>query len=1729
MNTRVISVALALLMVVNGSVLAEDTTHFIREGEEKTEVVLYLEKDVTDANTEIEIPNSEVIDASYVVTGGPDQDGNYAEDVSVTVRGANWQYSGEGYGALGLQNEFSDSSSKKSASFSGDTGGETSIELLLPVNATINNAEVTLAGLSPAGELGEYRLASKNTDGGSHSILPSVVVDSSDTFAVWRDDGNLEDREAARYNILFNSRDGSGWDDPILIYGNEQGLVQSQPVISGDSDYLAVAWISSYNIQGIYSEDEGNSWSDVITYDSDYSIYAHDLEVESEELYLALSIYAQNDDGEYDYKIYFSKSDDDGATWTTPVEVSDSDTAKGNMYPRMDVDGSNVYISWLDGYPSTTDSSVYHASSSNGGTSFGAVSQLSGTSNTGEVDVSCVGSNVVVAWTEAGTTDDAYIVKARSSSNGGSTFSTESTVSSADDTDVFEIDSTNDGSNNFYISWTRFDSSDNYNIAVARSSNSGGTWNPAVEIDGMGDSDLRGLAYIDADSSKIVAVWTDTSAGDGASSDPDIHYSYSTNDGSSWSSLEEIGSDKYYEADSFATALAYSNNYLYTIYWDGGDNDPEGDSNGNDVNPSGSTLSYDGDIFFRRSSDDGESWGDAIVISNSDTDGRTYNPPSYASYYYSYYLSDIAASGSNVYVAWSNYDYDKAQYEIRFSSSSNSGSTWSEPTVISSEVSAEVLINSYAPAIVSNGNDVYVAWQEYRSDGTGIYYDIVHRYSSNGGSSWDSAVYVTDSIDGTQYIPEIAYGNDRVHLTWHSFNRDANGKYAIEYASSDDDGDSWELQTLYEPSGTAVYSWFPDITVDEEDVYVVWQDDDWDVNGVYDFEIILKKSEDNGGTWDDGTLIVESKRTANFFYMLPAIVSNAGIIYITYQDYRDSIYDHYFALSQDSGSTWYDDYEITDGHLINYAKMEMAIDEDGKAYFGYYDDTNIAEETDEDIDIYIRATIGGYPTNPTINLDGGGDDWEWAGEFNQDNSPITWKNNGEDGALKSFKDALEDGLEDAIDNSDTFVDEYGVEMANITLTVTSDTEGRISFTEMKIEYTVDFLVDQEKLVNNLNTLVEQTDESESTVEATFSVTSSSNGKVILKDLLIESTEAELAITQMDFSNSSPKEGSDLTITVHVENTGQGDASATITWWYDDNEIGTRTLPGIESGSTKTVSIIWNDIPDGNFDIRASIVDSVPVDKTQGDEDTEVKSISIENAEPLITTSFSFDGIVVEGSETGWDLTLENIGDKYGNIIAYIYEEEIDEDNVVFESPLTKIDVGSIKTFDGKWTPDPDVDKFYLVIMDYSGTEQIVSGENCESIEDIPCDGEYFDINIQKMPKLTVTNLEWVDENDNSVTSFSEGTNAYAKIYIINEGSFDVTASVDLSLTSNNRKQVPSPNYGASVEFNAGSETILMINGVYPEISFNSGGGGSSLTGVWTVEVEMNNIMAKNFEEQIWDSEILAFSCEICKENEYKIEVLDPPELMMTQFTADRTDIGEGQAVMFTIVIVNDGEAEATGTVLILQSGSVVGSVNFTVPGYKDGGSVAVDYPWSVPGNYDGTVNLRAQIDAASVNPPGGPSDNPEDDYQTLTLNVEGTLEVKPLDDSGMGTGDIIVPILVFVVLITGLGGAYFMYRRSQPSGMEEDSFGDLGMMPEQAEQSPATTSPAAQPQPPPEASSQPEQTPVAPPPQETILSITVPAGAQPGQQIQIQAPDGRVLAVTVPEGMQPGSQFQVKI
>ena len=1706
MNNRVSSITLALLLVINSVVIAETTTMFVREDDESNEITLYLEEDVVDDDTILRFPNAEVLDASYDVVGGADSDGNYPEDISITVNNYVWEYSGTGYGSLGMQNDFAKGGSTTSAVFTDDTGGESTVELYIPVNATVTDAEVVLEGLSKGtGELDEAREVSKDTNAGSLSRDPSIVIDGSDAYAVWADDGNLEERANNRYQILFNSKNSGGWGEPTLLSDPDILYVYSEPVIRGNSNFLVAAWMASGYLEYVYSTNGGNTWSEIQTRDYEYYVYYFDLKLDINNIHLTWTAYTSDDDGNYDYRIYHSYSEDEGSTWADDVEVSDSSQTTTNWYPSMDFNGDNVHISWI-GIASTT--SAMYSLSDDGGETFDNPTQLSGPENALSPAVTCDdSSNVVVAWTEGSGEDK--VVKARSSSNDGSTFNTALTLSTSEDIEVFdEIVAANDGSGNFYVAWPRTDTSDDSDVVVSRSTNSGTSWNTAVEVDGVNEHATRGNPALYAESSKVGLIWLDDYDGDGASSDPDIYYSESTNDGSSWSTMTEIGADQYYEADSSIVSLAYSNGYLYSAYWDEGDNDPEGDTNGNDA------LGTDIDLFFTRSSDDGETWADIIVISNEETDGQSWDYFDYGSYYYPDYRNDIASSGSNVYAAWSNFNADSGQWEIKFSASSNSGSSWSDPEVISS---SDTSIDSFAPSVVASGNEVLVSWKE-EYDGSLLNSNIVVRNSKDNGDSWSSIVEITEG-DGTQFYPEMSYSNDRYHIVWHAQDKDGTTTgYTIEYAYSEDTGDSWTRATIRNPPTVNDYCWDPTISIDEDNVYVAWQDDDdWDGDGIYDWDVLFIMSDDNGDTWSDPTLIVDSGSDNNNYYTFPAVASLDGFVYVSYQEYNTSTndYEHRFTLSQDYGSTWSSTFPISSGHSTpNFAKMEVVVGE--KAYFGHYGD--YFGEDDVDNDIVVKATLDeGYPTNPTVNLDGSGSDWEWAGEFNQDVGPKTWDANGENGALKSFSDAIADGLEYAIDNENTFVDDFGVEMAIIELTVTSDTDGRVGFSSLKIEYDVALTAGAGKFTEKLNTLVDSsTDE---TKETKFVVKSETNGKLILRNLQIVTAEADLELKDLEFSDSNPKEGSSIVLTAYVKNTGEGDATVDVQFSVNGEDIGMSTIEKVASGSTETTTYTWSDIPAGTHEVKAEIIDSVPEDTSQGSEDEKSKTITVQEANAIITTEFNFDGIPVQDTPIDWVLSLENEGDKYGDVIVYIYENDEDEDNLIYESPVTRISVDSTKDFDGTWEAKADISNFFLKIVD-SENDEILNGDG---------DGEDIDVNVQRYPLFSISKIEWVDEEDNILTSFSDGTVAYAKIYIKNDGSFDVTASVDLSLTKSSMKIVPTPNYGANIEFNGDSETILMINGEYPEVTFNSEDE-PAYYGRWVIDILIKDILAKNNDEQIWDSEELIFT-----DSENRLEVDQPPNLELLSFTSDRIDIGEGQAVTFTIIVSNNGEADAKGDIVLKQGAAELGRVNFTVSGLE---MSTVTYEYSVPGTYSGELNLRAQIDPNTVSPPGGPQDTVEDDFQLLTLNVEGTSpKEKPAESSTSFAGSMMIPLAVIGVLIIGIGGAFFMYKRSQTgddSELEQDDpFGAIPEQPPAAAPPPVPTPPppaAAPPQPeaPPSTAANPEQPPAAEP-GSTVLTVAVPAGAQPGQQIQIKAPDGRVVTVAIPAGLQPGQQFQIKV
>ena len=108
---------------------------------------------------------------------------------------------------------------------------------------------------------------------------------------------------------------------------------------------------------------------------------------------------------------------------------------------------------------------------------------------------------------------------------------------------------------------------------------------------------------------------------------------------------------------------------------------------------------------------------------------------------------------------------------------------------------------------------------------------------------------------------------------------------------------------------------------------------------------------------------------------------------------------------------------------------------------------------------------------------------------------------------------------------------------------------------------------------------------------------------------------------------------------------------------------------------------------------------------------------------------------------------------------------------------------------------------------------------------------------------------------------------------------------------------------------------------------------------------IKDILAKNSDEQIWDSEEL-----IMTDSENRLEVDQPPNLELLSFTSDRIDIGEGQAVTFTIIVSNNGEADAKGDIVLKQGAAELGRVYFTVSGLE---MSTVTYEYSVPGTYNG--------------------------------------------------------------------------------------------------------------------------------------------------------------------------------
>ncbi|MBE27596.1 MAG: hypothetical protein CMB06_00585, partial [Euryarchaeota archaeon] len=1651
---RILTFAVAFLLLSSmATVFGENSSDYYKEGNASGEQTISLDGENIDTSISIKYPATEVLDAKIGLEGVANSDGNYPEGISVEVKNYEWKYEGSGYGALGNQQKFGTNSISASAKFA--ESGEEEVIIRLPTNSTVADASMEISGLPyGSGDLDEYYKASVDTNGGSMSSAGSASMVGDNYYVVWEDNGDLVDYDTSIDSIKFRAYVDGSWSDIALMESNfgNTDIILSEPLVVANDDFVVVAWNKNTypgdeELMASYSTDEGESWSSAQSIDPAYNHYIiYDFDGAVSDDGTIHVVWSSVKEGGDEYHIYYQKSEDSGESWDEEILISDADSSS-SIGAQIAVNGNNVHITWEQYYSSQSYYAAEYARSTNGGETFGSPGTVSSSGNTvSETAISAQGSNVVIGWLED--SDSGDVLKSKTSSNTGSTFGTETIVATSDAGSYAFLSSDNDGGANYYFSWLEIPVSGQREVFSARSANSGSTWNSPVNVDGIDNGDenqFRASSVVEANSDRVFVLWSEENSDSGASSDLDIVYSVSTNDGSTWADFDDV-SEYYYEADSGAPALAYASDYLYLVYIDNGDYDQE-DSNGCDQN------SRDGDIFFTRSDDGGENWEELEILSkvNADQETDLDGPLQTAQH-----RTDITASGSDVHVVWNDHDTWDGLGHIYVTSSSNNGEDWNTPEAIFTDTGGP----TYGVTIDSNGDNVVIAWNTNSGD-------IYSVYSTNGGNSWSDAVLVDDGTN-LYYMPEILYNEGKFHLVWSD-----NTYLESVYYTSSSNGASWLDSIFINPEDAYSYSYSPVITADGSKLFVAWVDNgDYDGDSSSDYDIVWSVSNDNGETWEDVEIVIDTDTSTTL--LLPSLASGSGFTYVTYQYYTGGSYDYYFAFSQDGGGSWSESYEITnydDSELsAKYYKMDMLIGD--KTYFAFPEETDISGGDRDDVNVYVRSTLSDdYPEDPYVKITGN-KNWEWAGELNRDNSPQEWEDTLDSpGASKSFKDALNEALQSAIDNEETIVDEYGVEMTEIQMTVGSSSKGTVGFSNLNIEYDTVVYIQTEQLISALNRVIESSDDNEA--EAILKINSMTPGKLKLTDLLVTTTDADLSLTDLSFSGDF-KEGGDVIISAIIENDGEGDAVVTVEFRNGDELIATSNVEGVTGGSSKSVTTTWKDVPEGTHSITVEIVDSLPADSSQGSEDSLTQSLIIEGASPEIAYNLEFTDLLVEGIENSWTLEITNEGEKYGEISTTLYWDENDEDNIIEIIPQTKVDVDETKTFEGDISPTSQVEKLFILVEDSS--------------EGILYDEE-IDIEIKKLPNLEITKIEWEDEGGNIVNSFSDGSVANAKIYVMNKGSFDVNANLEISVTKSGKDLQQNfggilDNYG-SVTFPGNQETIVTFNGKYPSVSFLSGGK-ADFTGFWSVELSIKNIVAVNPNEEFWDSENLVFS-----DSKNRVEISTPPSLGIVSFTSNSMDANQGDTLTLTVVVSNEGGASASGNINLLELG-VLKSVNdFTVDGF---GTQQIQVSHTLPAEYDGEIRLKVVIDRSSVVPTVGQQDVLTDDSSSILINVKGTLKESSSSsgESSGDTGNTLVIAGAGGLVLVGVGAGYFFYSRSKSGLDDSDPFGGV------PEQQPPAMAPPVPEQPPAMAPPVPEQPPaMAPPVPEQPPAMAPPVPEQP--------------------------------
>ncbi|QQS35097.1 MAG: T9SS type A sorting domain-containing protein [Ignavibacteriales bacterium] len=245
-------------------------------------------------------------------------------------------------------------------------------------------------------------------------------------------------------------------------------------------------------------------------------------------------------------------------------------------------------------------------------------------------------------------------------------------------------------------------------IYYKRSTDGGISWEQDKKL--ATDPSEPGLPSLAVAENTIHIVWIDLRDGN-----TEIYYKSSLDNGVTWLPDVRLTNDI---SISERSSIAVNNEKVFVVWQDERDNDKE--------------------IYFKKSSDNGNTWSGDIRLTNSAGESET---------------PVIAANGENIYVVWSDSRDGVGNAEIFFKRSSDNGLTWSEDIKVKSSPVA-----SNRPSLAVSSDFIHISWNEV--------WEVYYTRSSDNGTNWDSSYLISNSPSWTSENSSIALSDSAVHIIW---------------------------------------------------------------------------------------------------------------------------------------------------------------------------------------------------------------------------------------------------------------------------------------------------------------------------------------------------------------------------------------------------------------------------------------------------------------------------------------------------------------------------------------------------------------------------------------------------------------------------------------------------------------------------------------------------------------------------------------------------------------------------------------------------------------------------------------------------------------------------------------------------------------------------------------------------------------------------------------------------